>query len=115
MLTTFNELDMSAVMEIRKTYQQSFQQKHGVKLGLMSFFTRAAALALLEFPKINSGIDGEDIVTPSYVDIGIAVQTDKGLMVPSSETQNPCLFLKSRKKLPSWHKRPVITVSPLKK
>ena len=82
MLTTFNELDMTAIMQLRKKYQKSFVEKHGLKLGFMSFFTKASAIALQSFPKINSQIEGEEIVTPDYVDIAIAVQTDKGLMVP---------------------------------
>jgi 2-oxoglutarate dehydrogenase E2 component (dihydrolipoamide succinyltransferase) len=82
MLSTFNEVDMSAVIDLRKKFQQQFQEKHGIKLGLMSIFTRAASHALLFFPNINSSIEGEDIITPSFVDIAIAVQTEKGLMVP---------------------------------
>ncbi len=82
MLTTFNEVDMSRVMEIRKTYQQAFQEKYGVKLGLMSFFTKAAVEALKQHPLTNSIIDGDEVVTPNYIDMGIAVQTPKGLMVP---------------------------------
>ncbi|HNZ68766.1 MAG: 2-oxoglutarate dehydrogenase complex dihydrolipoyllysine-residue succinyltransferase [Bacteroidota bacterium] len=82
MLTTFNEVDMSSVMEIRKQYQQKFSEKHGFRLGFMSFFTKAAALAVGYHPAVNAMIDGEEIVFPTYVDIGIAVQTPKGLMVP---------------------------------
>ncbi len=82
MLTTFNEVDMSYVMEIRKRTQQRFTEKHGFKLGFMSFFAKAAALAAHDHPSVNSMIDGEEMVTPAYVDIGIAVQTPKGLMVP---------------------------------
>jgi 2-oxoglutarate dehydrogenase E2 component (dihydrolipoamide succinyltransferase) len=82
MLTTFNEVDMSEVISIRKKYQKQFIEKHGVKLGFMSFFTKAVTEALRVFPKVNSMIDGEYIITPDYVDIAIAVQTDKGLMVP---------------------------------
>ncbi len=82
MLTTFNEADMSRVLAIRKKYKEQFIEKHGIKLGLMSFFIKASALALKEFPNINSMIDGEEIIVPGYVDISIAVQTDKGLMVP---------------------------------
>lgn len=82
MLTTFNEVDMSRVMEIRKTYQQAFQEKYGVKLGLMSFFTKAVVEALKQHPVVNSFLDKDEIVTPNYFDIGIAVQTPKGLMVP---------------------------------
>jgi len=82
MLTTFNEVDMSAIIELRKKYQKQFTEKHGVKLGFMSFFTKAATIALQNFPKVNSMLNGDSIVTPEYVDIAIAVQTDKGLMVP---------------------------------
>jgi 2-oxoglutarate dehydrogenase E2 component (dihydrolipoamide succinyltransferase) len=82
MLTTFNEVDMSAVMKTRKQYQNQFVEKHGVKLGFMSFFMKASALALKMRPKVNSMIDKEEIVTPQYVDISVAVQTPKGLMVP---------------------------------
>ena len=82
MLTTFNEADMSAVISLRKSYQDKFVEKHGLKLGFMSFFTKAVTLALQQFPNVNSYLDGDEIVTPDYCDVGIAVQTDKGLMVP---------------------------------
>ena len=82
MLTTFNEADMSAIIALRKTYQEQFIEKHGIKLGFMSFFTKAVTEALKLFPSVNSYIDGEETVSPAYYDIGIAVQTDKGLMVP---------------------------------
>lgn len=82
MLTTFNEVDMSFVMEIRKRTQQRFTEKHGFKLGFMSFFTKAVALAANDHPSVNSMIDGDEMVTPAYADVGIAVQTPKGLMVP---------------------------------
>jgi len=82
MLTTFNEVDMSAVMSLRSTYKTEFEKKFEIKLGFMSFFTKAAAIALNTHPNINAMIDGEDIVYFNYADIGIAVQTTKGLMVP---------------------------------
>jgi 2-oxoglutarate dehydrogenase E2 component (dihydrolipoamide succinyltransferase) len=82
MLTTFNEVDMSAVMKTRKQYQEQFVDKHGVKLGFMSFFMKASALALKLRPRVNSMLDEEEVVTPQYVDISVAVQTPKGLMVP---------------------------------
>ena len=82
MLTTFNEVDMSTIMELRKKYQDEFVKKHGIKLGFMSFFTKAVSEALLQFPMVNSRLEGEEIVSPSYTDIGIAVQAEKGLMVP---------------------------------
>lgn len=82
MLTTFNEIDMSPVMELRKNHQQKFVDKHGLKLGFMSLFTKAVAVAMDFYPMINAQIDGEEIVTPRFVDVGIAVSTPKGLMVP---------------------------------
>lgn len=82
MLTTFNEVDMKQIMSIRKKYQEQFVKKHGIKLGMMSFFMKACAVALQEFPKVNSSIDGNNLVTYQYVDISVAVSTDKGLMVP---------------------------------
>jgi 2-oxoglutarate dehydrogenase E2 component (dihydrolipoamide succinyltransferase) len=82
MLTTFNEVDMSEIIALRKKYQKDFQETHGVKLGFMSFFIKAVAKALDDFPNVNSQIDGDEIVYPQYKDIGIAVQTPKGLMVP---------------------------------
>lgn len=82
MLTTFNEVDMQAIMSLRKTFQEAFVEKHGVKLGFMSLFMKASAIALKNRSMVNSMIDGDEIVTPRYVDISIAVQTPKGLMVP---------------------------------
>ncbi|WP_415907826.1 2-oxoglutarate dehydrogenase complex dihydrolipoyllysine-residue succinyltransferase [Oleiharenicola sp. Vm1] len=82
MLTTFNEADMSAVMGLRAKYQDDFVKKHGVKLGFMSFFVKAVVNALKEVPGINAQIDGDHIIQNHYYDIGVAVSTDKGLMVP---------------------------------
>ncbi|MCF3648365.1 2-oxoglutarate dehydrogenase complex dihydrolipoyllysine-residue succinyltransferase [Synoicihabitans lomoniglobus] len=82
MLTTFNEVDMSAVMELRKKYQDVFVKKNGFKLGFMSFFTKAVVHALKEVPGVNAMIDGKEIVTNNYYDVGVAVSTPKGLMVP---------------------------------
>lgn len=82
MLTTFNEVDMSAVMRLRAEYNKAFQEKFGVKAGLMSFFLKASAIALKHHPMVGSMIDGDEIVTPDYADIAVAVQTPKGLMVP---------------------------------
>ncbi|MBL0342147.1 MAG: 2-oxoglutarate dehydrogenase complex dihydrolipoyllysine-residue succinyltransferase [Bacteroidetes bacterium] len=82
MLTTFNEVDMSAIMEIRKLHKDKFKEKHGVGLGFMSFFTKAVCEALKEFPAVNARIDGDEIVYHDYCDIGIAVSAPKGLMVP---------------------------------
>ena len=82
MLTTFNEADMSRVMELRRRKQEQFQARHGVKLGLMSFFVKACVEALREFPAVNARIDGDDIVYQHFYDISIAVSSDKGLVVP---------------------------------
>ena len=82
MLTTFNEVDMTEVNKIRKNYKEKFQKKYGVKLGYMSFFTKAVVKALQEFPDVNSMIDGDEIVHYDYQDISIAVSTPKGLMAP---------------------------------
>ena len=82
MLTTFNEADMSWVKKLRTRHQENFTKKHGIKLGMMSFFVKAAVEALKEFPAVNARIDGTDIVYHNYYDIGIAVGTDRGLVVP---------------------------------
>jgi 2-oxoglutarate dehydrogenase E2 component (dihydrolipoamide succinyltransferase) len=82
MLTSFNEVDLGAVMEIRKRYRDSFEKKHGVKLGFMSFFVKAAIEALRKFPVVNASVEGSDIVYHDYYDIGVAVSTDRGLLVP---------------------------------
>jgi 2-oxoglutarate dehydrogenase E2 component (dihydrolipoamide succinyltransferase) len=82
MLTTFNEVDMSPVMEIRKQYKDKFKEAHGVNLGFMSFFTKACCYALQEFPSVNAYIDGENIIYHDYCDVSIAVSAPKGLVVP---------------------------------
>ena len=82
MLTTFNEVNMAPVMELRKRHGEEFLKKYGVKLGFMSFFVKAAVQAMKEVPAINAQLDGEDIVENNFYDIGVAVGTDKGLMVP---------------------------------
>ena len=82
MLTTFNEVDMSAIMEIRKKYKDKFKEQHAVNLGFMSFFTKACCYALQQFPAVNAYIDGESIVYHEYCDISIAVSAPKGLVVP---------------------------------
>ena len=82
MLTTFNEVNMAPIMELRKQYQESFVKRHGIKLGFMSFFTKAATEALKRFPAVNASIDGNDMVYHGYQDVGVAVSTDRGLVVP---------------------------------
>jgi 2-oxoglutarate dehydrogenase E2 component (dihydrolipoamide succinyltransferase) len=81
-LTTFNEIDMGPFMELRKLYKDKFEKKHGVKLGFMSIFVKAACQALSEFPAVNAEIDGTDIIYKNYYDIGVAVSTPQGLVVP---------------------------------
>jgi 2-oxoglutarate dehydrogenase E2 component (dihydrolipoamide succinyltransferase) len=82
MLTTFNEADMTAVTALRQRHQEQFQEKHGIKLGFMSFFVKASIEALRQFPLLNASIDGNDIVYHEFFDIGVAVSTDRGLIVP---------------------------------
>lgn len=82
MLTTFNEVDMKPLMDLRKKYKDKFQETHGVGLGFMSFFTKACSIALQHYPAVNAYIDGDEMVYNNYCDIGIAVSTPKGLMVP---------------------------------
>ncbi|MCA0911554.1 2-oxoglutarate dehydrogenase complex dihydrolipoyllysine-residue succinyltransferase [Marinobacter nauticus] len=82
MLTTFNEVNMAPIMELRKQYQDGFVKRHGIKLGFMSFFTKAATEALKRFPAVNASIDGNDMVYHGYQDVGVAVSTDRGLVVP---------------------------------
>jgi 2-oxoglutarate dehydrogenase E2 component (dihydrolipoamide succinyltransferase) len=82
MLTTFNEVDMGAVMELRSQYKDAFEKRHGVRLGFMSFFVRACVAALKEVPAVNAEIDGTDLIYKNHYDIGVAVGTDRGLVVP---------------------------------
>jgi 2-oxoglutarate dehydrogenase E2 component (dihydrolipoamide succinyltransferase) len=82
MLTTFNEVDMSRIMDIRSKYKDGFKEKHGVGLGFMSFFTKACTYALQEWPAVNAYIDGEEIIQHDYCDVSIAVSAPKGLVVP---------------------------------
>ncbi|CAK6548603.1 MAG: Dihydrolipoyllysine-residue succinyltransferase component of 2-oxoglutarate dehydrogenase complex [Candidatus Midichloria mitochondrii] len=81
-LTTFNEVNMSAIIQARQTYQEKFQKKHGIKLGFMSFFVKAVIQALKEIPAVNAEINGDDIIYKNYYDIGVAVGTENGLVVP---------------------------------
>jgi 2-oxoglutarate dehydrogenase E2 component (dihydrolipoamide succinyltransferase) len=96
-LTTFNEVDMAETFRIRKQYQEQFQEKHGVKLGFMSFFLKAAVQALKEIPAVNAEIDGDDIIYKNYYDIGIAVGTDQGLVVPVLKNSDALSFAEIEK------------------
>ncbi len=82
MLTTFNEVDMSQVMALRESFKDGFEKKHGVRLGFMSFFVKACLVALRELPAVNAEIDGDDIIYKNHYDIGVAVGTPQGLVVP---------------------------------
>ncbi|MFZ4523082.1 MAG: 2-oxoglutarate dehydrogenase complex dihydrolipoyllysine-residue succinyltransferase [Bacteroidales bacterium] len=82
MLTTFNEINMQAALKMREKYSESFKERYGIGFGLMSIFTKAVTIALKEFPQVNSMLDGDELVTPRYADIGIAVSAPKGLVVP---------------------------------
>ena len=81
-LTTFNEVDMKPVMDVRKSYKDAFEKKHGIKLGFMSFFVKAAVQALKEFPAVNAEISGDSVIYKNYYNIGVAVSTPQGLVVP---------------------------------
>lgn len=81
-LSSFNEVDLKAVMDLRKKYQEAFQSRHGIKLGLMSFFVKAVCEALRKHPIVNASLEGDEIIFHGYQDIGIAVSTERGLMVP---------------------------------
>ena len=98
-LTTFNEVDMAPVMALRKKYQEKFEKEHGVKLGFMSFFVKAAVAALKKFPVINASVDGNDIVYHGYFDIGIAVGSPRGLVVPILRNADQMTFAEIEKKI----------------
>jgi len=97
--TTFNEADMGAVQELRRRYGEDFEKRHGVRLGLMSFFVKAACRALQSLPVVNSRIEGEEIVTCRYYDIGVAVSTERGLVVPVLRDADSLSFADIEKKL----------------
>ncbi|WP_235019338.1 2-oxoglutarate dehydrogenase complex dihydrolipoyllysine-residue succinyltransferase [Tabrizicola flagellatus] len=99
MLTTYNEVDMSGIMELRNTYKDAFEKKHGVKLGFMSFFVKACCHALKEVPEVNAEIDGQDIVYKNYVHMGVAVGTPSGLVVPVVRDADQMSFAAIEKKI----------------
>ena len=104
-LTTFNEVDMSAIMELRTKYNERFEKKHGVKLGFMSVFVKAAVEALKAFPMVNARIDGSDVVMQNFYDIGVAVSTEKGLFVPVIRDADSLHFAKIEKAIADVAKR----------
>lgn len=105
MLTTFNEVDMSHVMALRNQYKEVFEKKHGVKLGFMSFFVRAVIQGLKEIPAVNAEIDGDDLVYKNYYHIGVAVGTDKGLVVPVVRDADRLSFAGIEKTINDYGKR----------
>src|SRR5690606_27052494 len=105
MLTTFNEVDMTAVMALRKRYQEAFQKRHEIKLGFMSFFVRASIEALRRFPLVNASIDGTDIVYHEYFDIGVAVSTERGLLVPVVRNAENMSFAEIEKTIADYARR----------
>ena len=105
MLTTYNEVDMSALMEMRKNYQESFEKKNGVRLGYMSFFVKASIDALSEYPAVNAEIDGNDIIYKNYYNIGVAVGTPQGLVVPVLKNADKMSFGKTEATIAEFGKR----------
>ena len=105
MLTTYNEVDMSALMEMRKNYQESFEKKNGVRLGYMSFFVKASIDALSEFPAVNAEIDGNDIIYKNYYNIGVAVGTSQGLVVPVLKNADKMSFGETEATIAEFGKR----------
>ena len=101
-LTTFNEVNMAPVMEMRKKFQDAFSKEHGVKIGFMSFFVKAAVHALKKFPMINASVDGNDIVYHGYFDIGIAVGSPRGLVVPILRNADQMSFAEIEKKIAEY-------------
>ena len=101
-LTTFNEVNMAPVMEMRKRFQEKFEKEHGVKLGFMSFFVKAAVAALKKYPVINASVDGNDIVYHGYFDIGIAVGSPRGLVVPVLRNADQMSFADIEKKIAEY-------------
>ena len=99
LLTTFNEVDMSSVMDFRKKHKGAFEKQYGVRLGFMSFFIKAAANALKKFPQVNAYIDGEDFVFRKYYDINVAISSDRGLVVPIIENCDTLSFAQIEQKI----------------
>jgi 2-oxoglutarate dehydrogenase E2 component (dihydrolipoamide succinyltransferase) len=104
-LTTFNEVNMQPVMELRKKYQERFEKEHGVRLGFMSFFVKASVHALKKYPIVNASIDGNDIVYHGYFDIGVAVGSPRGLVVPILRDADQMSFSEVEKKIADFGKR----------
>jgi len=104
-LTTFNEINMQPVMDLRARYQERFQEEHGVKLGFMSFFTKAACQALKAYPLVNASVDGRDVVYHDYFDIGVAVSSERGLVVPILRNADRMSFSTVEKQIADFGRR----------
>ena len=105
MLTTFNDVDMGAVINLRKQYKDLFEKKHGAKLGFMGFFVKACVQALKELPAVNAEIDGQDLVYKNYYHVGVAVGTDKGLVVPIIRDADQLSIAEIEKQITDYGKR----------
>ncbi|MBM3492638.1 MAG: 2-oxoglutarate dehydrogenase complex dihydrolipoyllysine-residue succinyltransferase, partial [Alphaproteobacteria bacterium] len=105
MLTTFNEVDMTAALAARAKYRESFEKRHGVRLGLMSFFVKAATLALKELPAVNAEIDGDHLIYKNYYNIGVAVGTPQGLVVPVLRDADRLSFAEIEKRIGDFGRR----------
>jgi len=105
MLTTFNEVDMTALLKLRADYRDTFEKKHGVRLGFMSFFAKASVIALGEIPSVNAEIDGDEIVYKNYCDIGVAVSAPQGLVVPVLRDVEEMSFADIEKTITDFGKR----------
>jgi 2-oxoglutarate dehydrogenase E2 component (dihydrolipoamide succinyltransferase) len=105
MLTTFNDVDMTAVMEARARYKELFEKKHGIRLGFMSFFVKAVALAVRDVPSVNGSIEGDEIVYHDYLDVSIAVSAPKGLVVPVVRNAQAMSFAEIEKTIAEYGKK----------
>ena len=105
LLTSFNEVDLHAVNELRSRYKDSFEKQHGIKLGFMSFFTKACVEALKKFPSVNASVEGNDIVYHEYFDVGVAVSTDRGLIVPVLRDADQLTFADIEKSIGNFASR----------
>jgi 2-oxoglutarate dehydrogenase E2 component (dihydrolipoamide succinyltransferase) len=105
LLTSFNEVDLTAVQELRARHKDRFEKEHGVKLGFMSFFVKASIEALKKFPVVNASVDGTDILYHEYYDIGVAVSTDRGLMVPIVRDADAKSFADIEKEIAQYAKK----------
>jgi len=105
MLTTFNEVNLRPVMDLRKRYQERFQKEHGVKLGFMSFFTKAVCQALKDYPLVNASLEGRDIVYHDFYDVGVAVSSERGLVVPVLRDADRMTFAEIEQRIADFARR----------